>query len=427
MKMNTDAIEAKYISLKEAFRNDNNLSFYQIHGITFKENYHSKFIAFFLNLQKNKFGQEFLDRFIKMLEKHIPDDNHDKKLERPFSYKKVITDRGKKIDRNKISGGRPDIGILNNNPDKHIVIENKINAIHQPAQLVRYKNMEEYKNATIVYLNPLDEPAPSDSLGDIKDNEYIIISYNDIIEWIKDCINYFNDNNKEEKANKIYFYLNDYLEAVEAMVKKKTEVTKIHKEILPLLAEDLDDFFTTYDELRKEKNVKLSDFKKRYLRNAVPLKKYLIREKFINIILVALTDNIGEGFKWKLNDGRDIMEKGWGFQFYKEKWKKANITISFYFKKNNLEDCNFGLRNFNKKEAIPDYFRLEFKDKETKSGYCFDKENKLKGYSNWHREIFYEFMSDEEIIEKTPFFEKIKNIVDEMCEEIDKVIINYKP
>jgi hypothetical protein len=103
--------------------------------------------------------------------------------------------------------------------------------------------------------------------------------------------------------------------------------------------------------------------------------------------------------EWKINESRGIMQNGWGFYFYKEKWKDDDIEIGFYFKKKNLEDCNFGLR----KNSV---------------WYCCDK---LVEYSNWGEETFKEFMSDN--IEETEFYKCIKKRVIEMCQRIDNGIL----
>jgi hypothetical protein len=420
-------IENKYKSIKGAVEKDKLLSFYQIHNISYKENYHSKFIAFFLNPKKHEFDQEFLNNFIKMLGKHIPDNNNnDIELENPFSCENVITDRGKKIDHKKLSGGRVDIGILNINPDKHIIIENKINSIDQPAQLERYKKMKDYKNATIVYLNLSGKPASSNSLGNIKDNEYIILSYKHIIDWIEDCKNYFDKEKidiKEGIANKIYFFLNDYL----TVVKEITKTTEINDAILPMLSEDIHFFFKTHDDVIKikknNKNAELSVFQKLCLNKVVPLKQYLIKEKFINIILNNLINDIdiGEGLLFTIKD-KDIMQRGWGFQFYKEKWKKYNIKIEFQFMRNNLRNCIFGLRKYDPDNPkIPEYLPTIQGYKTQNGWYYLNKENRLGEYSNWFRKTFYDFMSDD--TKETPFYKLIKGIVLEMCKLVDRNII----
>jgi len=89
------------------------LTFYKVHGITYKENYHSKFIAFLLNPEKNTkkkhgCGSAFLDLFINILNKKICNENDKLSF---FDYYKAIPEIGYEINRIKIIGGRVDICI----------------------------------------------------------------------------------------------------------------------------------------------------------------------------------------------------------------------------------------------------------------------------------------------------------------------------
>jgi hypothetical protein len=157
------------------------------------------------------------------------------------------------------------------------------------------------------------------------------------------------------------------------------------------------------------------------------LKEYLIGEVFIKIILVKLTSN--NGLKWKSNEGRNIMNKEWGFQFYKPEWESYNVKIGFVFMKKNLEDCRYGLRKYDpKKDYIPECYSNKFKDQKTK--FPWYELNKIPGdYTNWwgrygkeKREgVFFELISDD--IENTDFYNTIKNIVCKMCKKIDDEII----
>ena len=391
------------------------LTFYKIHGLTEKENFHSKFITFLLNPKKqHDCGNNFLKLFIDILNDKIKSEN--------LKLSSLVLDDYKeaKAEAGSISGGRVDIRLFNTdkNRSKNIIIENKINAGDQWAQLARY--YKDYPCSTIVYLTLLGKSASSYSLNyqnkKLDEKDYLIISYKeDIRKWLNQCQNYLHDENCKldiERKNKISILINDYL----TVIKELTKISSINDAIFPIFSKDLHIFFKTHDQAKKlkedNKNAKLSDFQKLCLNKVVPLKQYLVREKFINIILNNLIKDIGDGLLYKINEGKGIMQKGWGFQFYKEKWKEHNIKIGFYFKKKYLRNCNYGLRKY-----VPNNPNIpnKFKDNKPKNGWY--KENKLDKYSDWDRYTFYEFMSKDP--KETKFYESIKTIVSKMCEEID--------
>jgi hypothetical protein len=426
-------IETKYKSLKEEVGEDKSLSFYKILGISYKENYHSKFIAFLLNPEKDQeekhgCGSAFLDLFIKMLNEKICND-YDKLSS--SNYCKAISEIGSEIDWVNVSGGRVDICICNNDKGKKIIIENKINALDQCAQLLRIYNT--YPKSTIIYLTLFGDKASPYSLNyqdkKLEEKYYIKISYKDDIKnWLNDCLKYLQNNcmlNKISK-NKLSVLLNDYI----TVVKRITEVARINDTILPMLAENIQFFFDTFDQARelKKKNVELTCFQKLCLNKVVPLKEYLIKKYFTNNtnnILDNLLKIIGDSdLLWKPNEGRSIMQKGWGFQFYKPEWEAYNIKIGFVFMRENLEDCHYGLRKYNlNNDYIPDCYSNKFKDKKTKfTWYQLDKMQEK--YTNWRRGVFFELMSDD--IENTNFYKTIKDIVCIMCKKINKEIINLK-
>jgi hypothetical protein len=306
--------------------------------------------------------------------------------------------------------GRADIIIYNKISDKHIIIENKIYAIDQWCQLSRYQ--DDYKNSTIVYLTLLGKKASNNSLNTknkekkLEEKDYLRLSYmDDIRQWLEQCINYLQNDNCKLKT-----LINDYLTVINELTYDKRR----KNEILSLLSKNLDLVFKKSTEIT------------RYKDTLINLKEYIVKEKFIKIILDKIIKFINDGLLLEINESKSIMQSGWGFQFFKTKWEKANIAIGFYFKKNNLEDCNFSVRMYNKKNDIPEYISHELKIRKTRSGYYLDKENKLGEYSNWDEDIFKEFMSDESTIEETPVYILIYNIIEEMCVEIDNAINKHK-
>lgn len=94
-----------------------------------------------------------------------------------------------KITKNGEEGGRMDIVLIDKNKNA-IVIENKIDAIDQPKQLLRYFNYcrKHFNNYRIYYLTKLGNNPSNDSCGG-KDIEYKTASYyEDILMWLNDCI-----------------------------------------------------------------------------------------------------------------------------------------------------------------------------------------------------------------------------------------------
>lgn len=94
-----------------------------------------------------------------------------------------------KITKNGEEGGRMDIVLIDKNKNA-IVIENKIDALDQPKQLLRYFNYsrKHFNNFRIYYLTKLGNNPSDDSCGG-KDIEYKTASYyEDILMWLNDCI-----------------------------------------------------------------------------------------------------------------------------------------------------------------------------------------------------------------------------------------------
>jgi len=396
------------------------LTFYKIHGLTNKENFHSKFITFLLNPKKQHgCGNNFLKLFIEILNKRIHCENLNLSSLVLDDYNEAKAETGTVINKKQISGGRVDIRIFKTKEvkKKNIIIENKIYAQDQWAQLARYNT--DYSDSTIVYLTLLGKSASSYSLNyqnkKLEKEDYIRISYKDDIKrWLCQCLNYLqnddNYKNNKEQNNKVSILINDYLTVIKELTygERKKEV------ILSILSKNIDTVKFVFE------NPGVVNKITEYKDTIIPLKRYLVREKFIKIMLNNLIETIGDGLSWKINEGRGIMQKGWGFQFYKTKWEKINIKIGFYFKKKNLEDCNFGLQKYNPAvDTTPECFTHQIKDKKSKSGwYCLEK---LSDYPNWYRNIFYDLMSVN--IEKTPFYECIEGIVRKKCDEIESIIL----
>lgn len=92
-------------------------------------------------------------------------------------------------------GGRIDIFIKDNNGNA-VIIENKIYAGDQESQLKRYWNYCQdciangsIRQFKLVYLTLFGKEASDWSTGDLKEKDYLCISYkNDIIPWLSKCV-----------------------------------------------------------------------------------------------------------------------------------------------------------------------------------------------------------------------------------------------
>jgi hypothetical protein len=396
------------------------LTFYKIHGLTHKENIHSKFLAFLLNpekkpKEKHGCGSAFLDLFIKMLNEKINNEQLNLTSLDVNDYHKAIPETGCEINRKDVSGGRVDICICKTFEDKKkkIIIENKINAIDQWAQLLRIRNT--YPCSTIVYLTLSGKEASSYSLNYqdkiLEKKDYIRISYKyDIWKWLNDCLKYLQNNcmlDKKQK-NKLSVLLNDYL----TVIKELTYTEKINDIILPKLSKDENTikYLFEHREVRKMINKIINEKAKCEYSTIFNLKEYLVRKYFINVILDKIAMNISDDLIGKTIDGKNIMQKGWGFRFHKTKWEKANRRIVFYFRKKNLEDCYYGIR---KSDPTQD----------NKSVWYYHK--KVVGeYSNWHKKVFCQFMPDYKPGEKDKhtFYDFILEKITEMCKIIENEV-----
>jgi hypothetical protein len=385
-----------------------NLNFFRILGLPHKELYHSKFIKFLLD-PKGTHGYEnaFLNLFIKVLEEK------NKTILQGSQYKRALPEK-------KVEKGRVDIIIENIDNEHHIIIENKIYAIDQFEQLKRYKDA--HPKATLVYLTLNGRNASQRSLGKkgekgtLSHYDYIPLSYIDIIGWIEKCIKYIIDNNPNN--TKMVFLLIEYL----VMVRRITMYEREKDKILPILATDKDTLnyaFEIWDEVNKPEFKKTSaenedyNIKKKISYFIIPLKAYLIREKFCNendkdTFLNKLCAKFGIDLRWKINEDKHIMHKGLGFKFHKDKWKDNHVDkeIVFEFRKDNLQNCFYGLCK---------YDPINFK----KGSWLEEPESLTNGYSNWYRKVFLQLMNINTEGEEGLFY-ILEDKIGVMIKEIEK-------
>lgn len=132
-------------------------------------------------------------------------------------------------NEDKTEGGRIDIIIEDKNKNA-IIIENKIYAIEQTNQLIRYNNYS--KNSPILYLT-LDGASPTSAEGLEENNHYYNISYKEHIkEWLELCLKEAVEFPMLREIIKQYLYLIKKLTGQTINNKMRTKIVeKMEKEI----------------------------------------------------------------------------------------------------------------------------------------------------------------------------------------------------
>lgn len=160
---------------------------FSILGVETKENKtHSNFIAELLNPKgTHYFGTLFLEAFLKQIKYKGNLDITTAKVVKEFNIGK----------RKIISGGRIDI-LIKDNFNNLISIENKIYAVDQDNQIIRYANYKKDKN-DVYYLTLYGVDASETSVIHEDENQtivlesgidYFTLSYaNNILEWLQQC------------------------------------------------------------------------------------------------------------------------------------------------------------------------------------------------------------------------------------------------
>lgn len=205
--LNVSAISKKYENLAKI--TGENFNIFNVLGLSTREvRTHSAFIAELLNPNgSHEQGDEFLKLFIKILGSKF------NSFELDSAKALVDVEKGTGlINKDKTEGGNLDIIVSDNN--KAIIVENKIYAIDQKSQLIRYYNygIKNYKDSgceprfVLLYLTlygknaselsikldttpmKMDECFKKELVHNDKNKDYYILSYEeDIIEWLKSC------------------------------------------------------------------------------------------------------------------------------------------------------------------------------------------------------------------------------------------------
>lgn len=205
---------------------------FSILDLNSKELIHSKFIGYLLNPKgQHQQNDLFLNLFLDYLKSKFEFEKIQSKIT-AFNTPHVNCVLEKfigSISLDEQDGGR--IDILLTDHSNTIIIENKIDAIEQPYQLVRYKRA--YPDSILLYLSLFGDPASTSSASNLTLNQdYFCLSYEtDILAWISLCI--------KECSNQPYIRetLNQYADLIKNLTNQTTN-DKMQNELINLILEN---------------------------------------------------------------------------------------------------------------------------------------------------------------------------------------------
>ena len=325
---------------KEKFERGENFNIFNDLGFMSAEvHLHSMFLANLLN-PKGSHGQrgKFLEAFLKMLQKSFSAISADN-LELDITNTSVEVEKyiGRQTDS---EGGRIDIYLTDG---KHsIIIENKIYAVDQYHQMLRYWNYgmsqkgdDTEKSFVLIYLT-LDGCSPSkDSLGeDLKENDIVCLSYkSDIRGWLDRCV---------ELASRTPLMretINQYISTIDILT---NNVMEDNKELLDILSKE-ENLDAIYD-IANNKNI--------------------VVNRFINEVFIPKLRDLAESKGLTMGDNctENWMEESWaGASFYNPKWKY--LKLAFEFEHKGLDFLIFGFRPKDedgvKREDVKDWEKVQ--------------------------------------------------------------------
>jgi hypothetical protein len=279
---NVAVIQKKYDDIAEI--TGENFNIFSILKMDSKEvGTHSAFIGELLNVKGSHGLKDIpLKLFIDLLKERFEDKAIDFEIDRKSTITTIEKYAGV-INEDKTEGGRIDI-IVEDNIKNAIIIENKIYAIEQENQLIRYYNYCKinYKKAPILYLT-LDGSKPNSAGEMLENKDYFNISYKeDIVKWLELCIKEAVDKPMLREVIKQYIYL----------IKKLTGQTisnEMSKDLVEQMRNNIASSFEIANNIEALKSKIYEDFKNH-------LKQELGNE------LIDSTDSEYGGFEMNIKD-----------------------------------------------------------------------------------------------------------------------------
>ena len=358
----------------------NDFNYIELLKGAYDENTHSKIIAEFLNPQGSHYqGNLFLENFFKQCKINWNLDNWE-----------VFTE---KFVENCVDKGQGRIDIYLTNGKKHIIIENKIHAKDQEAQIYKYveclykenENLD-YKDVLVVYLTP-DRHTPSKNSLNIYEIKNEVLESNGDKKAIIKCISY----------KEILKWMNENLKLMENISNLREAIKQYIKTLKKILNKE-DNVMNLKDYLLKEENKEIlimlidnkTEFDK-FVENDEECKKIVEEENLDSVLEEILLD-----FRKKIVDkileilpkyfsNYEIVDYNFGEKdspliFFNKKWgSKENVPLLHYgleFSMGGFRKLLYGIRKFSEqspyeKQNIPNELKK-----------IFDIDNSFK-ISNW--------------------------------------------
>lgn len=325
---------------KEKFERGENYNIFNDLGFMSDEvHLHSMFLANLLN-PKGSHGQrgKFLEAFLKMLQKSFSAISADN-LELDITNASVEVEKyiGRQTDS---EGGRIDIYLTDG---KHsIIIENKIYAVDQHHQMLRYwnygmsqKGNDTEKSFVLIYLT-LEGCSPSqESLGeDLKENDIVCLSYkSDIRGWLDRCVEL------ASRTPLVRETINQYISTIDILT---NNVMEDNKELLDILSKE-ENLDAIYD-IANNKNI--------------------VVNRILNEVFIPKLRDLAESKGLTMGYGciENWFEKPYvGLSFYNPQWKY--LKLAFEFEGEGLKGLIFGFHTKDedgvKREDVKDWEKVQ--------------------------------------------------------------------
>ena len=354
---------------KEKFERGENYNIFNDLGFMSDEvHLHSMFLANLLN-PKGSHGQrgKFLEAFLKMLQKTFPAISADS-LELDITNASVDVEKyiGRQTDS---EGGRIDIYLTD---DKHsIIIENKIYAVDQHHQMLRYWNYgmsqkgdDTEKSFVLIYLT-LDGCSPSkESLGeDLKENDIVCLSYKSGIRgWLDRCVEL------ASRTPLVRETINQYISTIDILT---NNVMEDNKELLDILSKE-ENLDAVYDIANNKNKVVNRIINKGF----IPKLRDLAKSKGLSMGDVCIENWFETSYA--------------GLSFYNPKWKY--LKLAFEFEGKGLKDLIFGFRTKDESkrsdvptsvwEKVQEHYSISSPIKDKNNGLWIHKD--FIGNKNWN-------------------------------------------
>ena len=186
LKQISEIVVKEKIQQEEKRKRGENFNIFSVLGLSTSEvRLHSAFLAELLNPDGDHgLGDKFLDSFIKQVVKKVePNFEIDTKSCHVSSEYSIGA-----ITEDYTEGGQLDL-LIQDNMNRAIIIENKINAGDQENQLLRYQNYSKknFQEYVLLYLTKHGTEASDESTNNQVDYQCISYEY-DILPWLQNCI-----------------------------------------------------------------------------------------------------------------------------------------------------------------------------------------------------------------------------------------------